>query len=132
MFSKLFGPKTKEIKEYKHQIWAKWFTCDAPRPSHIQQLPTEISSIYQQIGETYYTKQQINQDRKVDDEEFFSGLFKLDEELNAKTNDLINFFNNSLPTIPQNDKIFTIIMPPIMQQIIRYFYQFPFVWKIDC
>ena len=91
MLTKLFGPKTKEIKDYKHQIWSKWFTCDPPKQSHIQSIPVDIARIYSQIGETYIPKQQLSQKNQKNDEEFLANLFKLDQPLNLETTNLIKY-----------------------------------------
>ena len=124
MFAKLFGSKSKEITDPKHQLWVKWFTCDPPKQSHVQQLNPKILSLYSQIEEQLYTKQQINQQRTVGDEEFFSNLFKLNEPLNEKTKNLLSFLVTSSSTMGRNEKTLAIIMTPIMQHVIKYTFQF--------
>ena len=124
MLSRLFGPKTKEIKSPIHQVWVKYFTVDPPKQSHLQQLPPEFLSLFSQISAKYYTKQQINEERGTDDETFFVQLFKLDEPFNPNFSEFLNYLNSSSFCIGCGEKILPVIYPPIMQHLIQYVHKF--------
>ncbi|EAX95876.1 Beige/BEACH domain containing protein [Trichomonas vaginalis G3] len=124
MLAKIFGSK-KEINDPVHRIWVKWFTVDLPKQSHLQVIPQDILTYYQQIQLVTYTKQQVFKNREPDDLTYFTNLFKLNEPLDEKVENLINYINTSTSVLMQSERLLQLLVPPIYQYLIRYLYQFP-------
>ena len=124
MFAKLFKKKIREIKDEKHRLWVKWLTEDIHHlPSYASNYP-QLVEIINSIPYRTYTKEELNEENDLSDEEFYSHLFELDQDIPQPFYALVEELFQSSQYMAKFLKISQIIIAPIFQYAIRYTYSF--------
>ena len=72
-----FFRRKRQIQDPLIKIWVKYFTSEIPRKDTQLSNFHELHSILSTITDREFTKQDINQESKLPEEQFFANLFGL-------------------------------------------------------
>ena len=126
-----FFRRKRQIQDPLIKIWVKCFTSEIPRKDTQFSNFQELHSILSNLTCHEYTKQDINQESKLPEENFFAQLFGLDQDIqpNNPYDQLVLFLKDNIRTFDRGEKEVTLVIPLVYRYLIHYMYQLPTLYS---
>ncbi|OHS99755.1 Beige/BEACH domain containing protein [Tritrichomonas foetus] len=124
--------RKRQIHDPIIRTWVKWYTLEVPRKdTQLSNFP-ELPHILAQIPDHEFTRQDINQESKLPEDQFFAQLFELEQPIvpDNPYDQLTHFLGANFQSFSRLDKEVIIITRAFLfRYLIHYMYQLPRIYS---